>query len=108
MKYECQVSVRPTGKEPCNFIGGKDHICQLYGKSFEPNDVPDFCTEECLERSKFLTLDSGWGHAIDLKCIEVSLAHSGFAKPDLTPEERRIKTVKLTYEDVEDEEEEEQ
>ncbi len=101
-KYECQVSVRPTGKAPCDFVGGKDHICQLYGVDFEPQDIPDECFERCLDRSKFLTSDSGWDEPIDPECIKISLAHSGFAKPDLTPEERRIKTEDITYEDVEE------
>ncbi len=101
-KYECQVSVRPTGKEPCDFVGGRDHICQLYGTEFEPTEVPDYCIEKCLERSKFLTSDNMWGQAIDLECMQVSVAHSGFEKPELTPEERRIDTVDLTYEEVEE------
>lgn len=103
-KYECQVSVRPTGEAPCDFVGGKDHICQLYGQSFDPgSDVPEFCTEQCLERSEFLTANSGWGEAIDPECIKVSIAHSQSEKPELSPEERRINTVELGYEYVEEE-----
>ncbi len=96
VKYECQVSIRPTGKIPCNFVGGKDKICQLPDKLVESEDeIPEYCGNDCVKKSKYLESLNSNNALFHKDCITVSLAHSGFSHPEISPEERRILTKSL-------------
>ncbi|OIO25937.1 hypothetical protein AUJ14_03040 [Candidatus Micrarchaeota archaeon CG1_02_55_22] len=87
-EYECRINVFPTGSAPCDFVGGKSHLCQIYDRYDPTSGIPDFCTGFCLDRSGVKT-------EYDASCINIEVAKSS-KETDALGSTPAIHSVKLS------------